>query len=102
MMIGATTTMTTTMQEPQHRTAQDAFHQVMLGRMGSLVNASDEYLMELERRAHEWIGEMRAEMARRIEVSKNACENCAACESEPRESGSIYCSGCAADRSASP
>jgi hypothetical protein len=61
-----------TSREIEHRTAQDAYHQFMFhGRMGSLAGASDEYLLELERRAHEWIGEMREEMGRRIEASNS-------------------------------
>lgn len=56
----------TTKLTPSHVTEQDAFSQVLRARLGSLVDASDDYLLALERRALEWVKEIRAELAKRM------------------------------------
>lgn len=55
-----------------NKTRQDAFERVVNAKMGSFVDASDEFLMSLNARVLEWSTEIARELARRVKAYEAA------------------------------
>lgn len=53
-------------QQPSNRTEEDAHARVTQAKLGSFVGATDDYLLALRTKLYVWIGEIDAEMAKRI------------------------------------
>lgn len=54
--------------EQSHHSEEDAYQQVLLARMGSMVNSSDAYLLKLRSEAYRWIEEIDGELASRMKA----------------------------------
>lgn len=52
---------------PNNKSKQDAFDRILTARMGSGVDATDEYLLELNRLLHGWADDVAAELRRRAQ-----------------------------------
>lgn len=58
----------------KNSTQQDAFERVLDAKMGSLADATDDYLMHLQRNLYLWVDEIGQEMARRCEAAGRKSE----------------------------
>ena len=55
-----------------NKTPQDAFERVVQAKMGSLVNASDEFLLSLNAQVQAWSQEISRELSRRVVAAERA------------------------------
>ena len=61
--------------EHKNITSQDAFQRVLYAKMGSLANASSDYLLALQRELHVWLGQVDRALLTLIVKERQAREN---------------------------